>query len=97
LVATLPFQNYSMTTLSVSPWACVLFACTDALALHASAAAAQAMDVKTKLLSSAKDPVGETVLIGRSVSEGLTKTLEIEGAEAMWMQMGTPSIWSKHT
>ena len=38
----------------------------------------------------------ETVLSGHSVNEGLTTTLEIEGAEAMCMQMGAPPMWREH-
>jgi len=36
------------------------------------------------------------VLVGRNVNDGLTTTLEIEGAKAMWMQMGAPPMWREH-
>ena len=64
--------------------------------MNASAADAPATAVKIKLLSQALDPSRATVLVGRSVKDGLTTTLEIEGAEAMWMQMGTPPMWTEH-
>jgi len=51
---------------------------------------------KIKLLSPAKDPTRGTVLVDRNVNDGLTTTLEIEGAEAMWMQMGAPPMWREH-
>lgn len=43
-----------------------------------------------------KDPTKETVLIGRTISDGLTLQLELEGAEAMWMPMGKPAKWGEH-
>jgi len=85
-----------MTASFLSLPARLLFACVATLALQASAADAPATVARIKLLSPPKDPLRETVLIGRGVSDGLTTTLEIEGAEAMWMQTGTPPMWSEH-
>jgi uncharacterized protein involved in high-affinity Fe2+ transport len=50
-----------------------------------------------KNIPTPKDPTQETVLIGRTITDGLTLQLELEGAEAMWMPMGTPAKWSEHT
>lgn len=41
----------------------------------------------------ALDPIQEAVLIGRSLAEGMIIQLELEPAQAMWMQMGTPPMW----
>ncbi|MBG6075749.1 hypothetical protein [Polaromonas sp. CG_9.11] len=49
-----------------------------------------------KNLPAPKDPTKETVLIGRTITDGLTWQLALEGAEAMWMPMGKPAIWSEH-
>ena len=50
-----------------------------------------------KNLPTPKDPTQETVLIGRTISDGLTLQLELEAAEAMWMPMGKPAKWTAHT
>lgn len=52
---------------------------------------------KVVVLAVAKDPAQGAVLIGRTVNDGLTLQLEIEGSEAMWMPMGTPAKWREHT
>ena len=52
-----------------------------------------AAEPKAKLLSPAEDATKKTVLIGRNVVDKMIVTLEIEGAESMWMQMGNPPHW----
>lgn len=54
---------------------------------------ASAASPKVKALSPAMDVTQKTVLIGRNVATDMVVTLEIEGAEKMWMQMGTPPHW----
>jgi len=66
------------------------------IAIPVVAGLAQAADPQIKPLSPAKDPTKETVLIGTAVSDGLTFELELEGAEPMWMPMGTPAQWREH-
>lgn len=60
-------------------------------------ATAQVAEPKPKALAVAADPVKKAVLIGRVASGGMVFQLELEGAEAMWMQMGTPAKWGAHT
>ena len=57
---------------------------------------AQATDPKIVVLAAPKDPAKDAVLIGRAHGDGLSMQLEIEGAEAMWMAMGTPAKWREH-
>ena len=57
---------------------------------------AQSQEPKKLVLAVPKDPAKAAVLIGRVNSDGLLMQLEIEGAEAMWMPMGTPPKWSEH-
>lgn len=51
---------------------------------------------KIKTLAVAADPVKNAVLIGRVAAGNMILQLELEGAEPMWMQMGTPPVWSAH-
>ncbi len=60
-------------------------------------AMAQLADPKVKTLSVAADPLKKAILIGRVTTGGMVFQLELEGSEAMWMQMGTPPIWGAHT
>lgn len=57
------------------------------------APAALAAEPKVKLLSPAQDTAKNTVLIGRTLVDKMSVTLEIEGGESMWMQMGKPPMW----
>lgn len=63
----------------------------------AEAAAAQVAEPKVKLVNPAADPVKKAVLVGRVATGGMIFQLELEGSEAMWMQMGTPPKWGAHT
>ncbi|MNN31834.1 Fe2+ transport protein [compost metagenome] len=74
----------------------LLIALGVAIAFPVVAGLAQAAEPKIKVLASPQDPTKDAVLIGRSISDGLTFQLELEGAEAMWMPMGTPAQWSEH-
>lgn len=51
---------------------------------------------KVKTLEVAADPTKNAVLIGRVASGNMILQLELEGSEPMWMQMGTPPVWSAH-
>ena len=57
---------------------------------------AQSAEPRIKSISAPADPLKKAVLIGRSTIAGMTFQLELEGAEAMWMQMGNPPVWGKH-
>ena len=74
----------------------LLFTLAAIMGLPFAASLAQAADPQIKDLVPPKDPTKETVLIGRPVSDGLAFELALEGAEAMWMQMGTPVRWGEH-
>lgn len=74
----------------------LLFALGSAIALPVATCLAQAAEPQIKTLTSPKDPTESAVLIGRVINDGLTIQLELEGAEAMWMQMGTPAQWREH-
>ncbi|MBX9910668.1 MAG: iron transporter [Beijerinckiaceae bacterium] len=65
--------------------------------LLSGSAMAQLADPKVKTLSVAADPLKKAILIGRVTTGGMVFQLELEGSEAMWMQMGTPPIWGAHT
>ncbi len=54
---------------------------------------ALAAEPKVKLLSPAQDTAKDTVLIGRTLVDKMSVTLEIEAGESMWMQMGKTSMW----
>ena len=66
------------------------------VALATLPALAQAPEPRTKLLQTAADPAKGAVLIGRVTTGGMGFQLEIEGSEAMWMQMGSPPTWRAH-
>lgn len=51
---------------------------------------------KVKPLATAADPIKNAVLIGRVATGNMMFQLELEGSEPMWMQMGTPPVWSAH-
>ena len=65
--------------------------------LLSGSAMAQLADPKVKTLSVAADPLKKVILIGHVTTGGMVFQLELEGSEAMWMQMGTPPIWGAHT
>lgn len=50
---------------------------------------------QVKALAVAAYPVKKAVLIGRVATGGMVLQLELEGAEAMWMAMGTPPVWGR--
>ena len=77
----------------MKPTVCVLFA---GLALASFAAEAQAPQPVMKQLQQPADPLKGAVLIGKATTGGMGFQLEIEGAEAMWMQMGSPPSWAAH-
>ena len=54
------------------------------------------IEPKVKPLASAADPTKSAVLIGRVATGNMIFQLELEGSEPMWMQMGTPPVWSAH-
>ncbi|MBV2131622.1 iron transporter [Pseudomonas sp. MAP12] len=74
----------------------LLIALGAAIAFPMVTGLAKAAEPKIKVLASPQDPTKEAVLIGRTISAGLTFQLELEGAEAMWMPMGTPAQWREH-
>ena len=57
--------------------------------LPETGARVQGAGPKIIVLAAPKDPTQAAVLIGRANNDGLSLQLEIEGAEAMWMAMGT--------
>lgn len=63
---------------------------------HGGTAIAQAVEPKVKILAVKADPSKKAVLVGRVTTSGMVLQLEIEGAEAMWMQMGNPPVWGAH-
>jgi uncharacterized protein involved in high-affinity Fe2+ transport len=63
------------------------------VACAVSAPMAFGAELKVKTLSPAEDATQKTVLIGRNVADNIIVTLEIEGAEGMWMPMGRPPKW----
>lgn len=64
--------------------------------LFTSAAIAQPAEPARKTLGVAADPLKAAVLLGRVTTGGMIFQLELEGAESMWMQMGTPPVWGAH-
>jgi hypothetical protein len=64
--------------------------------LICASAAAQPNEPKAKVLAPAADPLKAAVLIGAVTSGGMRFQLELEGAEPMWMLMGTPPTWGAH-
>lgn len=74
----------------------LLIALGTAIAFPVVVGLAHAAEPQIKVLPSPQDPTREAVLIGSAVSDGLTFELELEGAEAMWMPMGTPAQWREH-
>lgn len=69
-------------------------ACTAA---WSQAAPVPAVKAQVKALAVATDPLKKAVLIGRVATSGMVLQLELEGAEAMWMSMGTPPVWGAHS
>ena len=60
-------------------------------------AVAQVPEPRAKKLVIAADPLKKAVLIGRVATGAMIMQLELEGSEAMWMQMGSPPVWGAHT
>jgi uncharacterized protein involved in high-affinity Fe2+ transport len=58
--------------------------------------AAQGAEYKVKVLPTAEDPAQKTVLVGRTLSNNMLVTFEIEAAKAMWMPMGKTGKWMEH-
>jgi hypothetical protein len=63
----------------------------------AQTAQPQLIEPKVQSLAPAADPLKKAVLVGRVTSGSMVFQLELEGSEAMWMQMGTPARWGAHT
>jgi Fe2+ transport protein len=63
----------------------------------AQTAQPQLIEPKVQSLASAADPLKKAVLVGRIMTGNMVFQLELEGSEAMWMQMGTPVRWGAHT
>lgn len=66
---------------------------TTAVASIMAATAVFAAEPAVKVLSPPEDATQNTVLIGRTVADKMIVSLEIEGAERMWMPMGDPPRW----
>lgn len=79
------------------PFALTAIAVASLLCVGTITATAQAAEPKIKTLASAADPLKKAVLIGRVASGDMVFQLELEGSEAMWMQMGNPPKWGAHT
>jgi hypothetical protein len=58
---------------------------------------AQPADPKIKKTRERWCPMKKAILFGRVTPERLILQLELESAEAIWMQMGTPPTWDLHT
>lgn len=67
------------------------------MAAFVTSAMAQPGEPKIKVLAPAADPLKNAVLIGRVTTGNMIFQLEIEASEPMWMQMGNPPAWGKHT
>ncbi len=101
------YRTHQRVTMSASPraeasWSCFLvlamFAAASAMDLaHNGTAIAQTTEPKIKTLAVTADPLKKAVLVGRVLTGDMSLQLEIEGAEAMWMQMGNPPVWGAHT
>jgi hypothetical protein len=68
-------------------WALVLVALVTA-----PQSAARDGSPTVKVLPVAEDATQKTVLVGRSLAEGMIIQLELEPAKAMWMPMGNPPV-----
>ena len=66
------------------------------VAIALLAQGAYGAELKVKVLSPAVDATRTTVLVGRTLTDNMLVTLEIEGAESMWMPMGNPPKWMEH-
>lgn len=84
-----------MSHLTQTTWAFAL-AATCATA-WSQAEAAPPVKAQVKALAVAADPLKRAVLIGRVATSGMVLQLELEGAEAMWMPMGSPPVWGAHS
>lgn len=62
----------------------------------ASPVNAQLGEPQPEMLSTPADPLKKAVLLGRATTGNMIFQLELEGAEGMWMQMGTPPVWGAH-
>ncbi len=62
-----------------------------------SGAVAQTAEPAVKKLAPAADPLEKAILIGKVTTGNMIFQLELEGSEEMWMQMGNPPIWGKHS
>ena len=93
----LPDRTHQRRGMSqMTPFVKVLFALTALTAIPSTIALSQSAEPKIMVLAAPEDPTKDAVLIGRINSDGLAMQLEIEGAEAMWMAMGTPAEWGEH-
>jgi uncharacterized protein involved in high-affinity Fe2+ transport len=93
-----PHNIHSRTSKAAkSLWPLARAAVAVASILCAGTAAAQPAEPKSKTLAAAADPLKKAVLIGRVAAGDMVFQLELEGSEAMWMQMGNPPTWVAHT
>lgn len=76
--------------------AALLAGCLALLGGFANVAGAQSVDPAVKKLAAAADPIKNAVLVGRVMAGNMQVQLEIEGAEPMWMAMGSPPVWGAH-
>jgi len=74
----------------------ILVSAVVPVVLFIGAATAQPAEPKVKPLVPAADPQKKAVLIGRVAANAMVIQLELEGAEPMWMQMGSPPTWGAH-
>lgn len=65
--------------------------------LLVASAAAQTSEPVAKKLAQPADPLKSAVLIGKATTGNMMFQLELEGSEDMWMQMGNPPTWGKHS
>jgi hypothetical protein len=71
-------------------------AVTAACLLIGTTSWSRATEPTSRTLSPAADPVKKAVLIGRADVDRMRFEFFLEGAEAMWMQMGAPPVWGAH-
>ena len=83
-----------MAQFRINPIAVALI--TISIATFHGATSAQPAAQGITVLTPAADPLKNAVLIGRVASAGMVLQLELEGAEPMWMQMGSPPTWGAH-
>jgi hypothetical protein len=84
-----------MSHLTQTTWAFAL--AVASVTAWSQAAPAPPVKAQVKALAVAADPLKKAVLIGRVATSGMVLQLELEGAEAMRMPMGSPPVWGPHS